>query len=459
MKKILIAMVIGLLLVAALATTALADNGPHGNFAGNSTDACAGCHRAHTAQSADGNLLKANDEETLCYSCHDGTGAYTDVKDGTYGNGAQGDNGGPLFGGGYNHTVMNNTWTGKGYYDTTLSLSQHSVISAHKVGSSGLTVYGGGDNGSGTGTAFSGTLECTSCHSPHGAAGGSAEATYRILRYNPTGSNGFGVTGSTLFSVNSTILAAGTGGITVQPVTGSTGGATVNDTKLTANGGFMTGTQDHWYTINSDASMDITLAALSKPYGAAAGTKWQPISMGLGDYAPYGRGDAYRRPAVTSNSVSLSCTFNVGTVYPTLNPPTTNNNCPIGKESDGTTSIPSAQLFNNYPQRYGMSYFCSTCHDRYLADSASRSASGGDATFKFRHLSGSIDAGTGLPNVTCVDCHVAHGTSATETALSGGVTLATNADPTQASALLRLNNREMCARCHAATVGIAITYP
>ena len=53
------------------AIPALADGGPH-KFAANSgvstltTDNCAGCHRAHTAQGA--YLLKSN-EEDLCLSC------------------------------------------------------------------------------------------------------------------------------------------------------------------------------------------------------------------------------------------------------------------------------------------------------------------------------------------------------------------------------------------------------
>lgn len=59
---------------------ALADT-PHGPFA-DSTDLCAACHRAHTAQAeyliADTNTLG------ICTACHDGSGADTNVVTGTY---------------------------------------------------------------------------------------------------------------------------------------------------------------------------------------------------------------------------------------------------------------------------------------------------------------------------------------------------------------------------------------
>ena len=85
MKKLLIALVIGLLLVAALATVASADNGPHGGFT-STTDACAGCHRAHSAKSGANTLLVMSSVDALCLSCHGGasTNAYTNVENGYY---------------------------------------------------------------------------------------------------------------------------------------------------------------------------------------------------------------------------------------------------------------------------------------------------------------------------------------------------------------------------------------
>lgn len=73
----------GALWLILAASAAYADGGPHqlavnSGTAGLSGD-CAACHRAHTAQAAD--LLKAA-MPGLCLTCHDGTGATTNVVDG-----------------------------------------------------------------------------------------------------------------------------------------------------------------------------------------------------------------------------------------------------------------------------------------------------------------------------------------------------------------------------------------
>jgi len=73
----------GALWLLLAASAAFADGGPHqltinSGTSGLSGD-CAACHRAHTAQAAD--LLKAS-MPGLCLTCHDGTGATTDVTNG-----------------------------------------------------------------------------------------------------------------------------------------------------------------------------------------------------------------------------------------------------------------------------------------------------------------------------------------------------------------------------------------
>src|SRR5512139_1690365 len=105
MKKILIAFLIGSLLVLALVTVASADNGPHGGFTA-TTDACAGCHRAHSAQYGS-NALLITDPESLCMSCHSGgLGASTNVRLGIYTGTTEGLTGNPLFGGGFTNALM-----------------------------------------------------------------------------------------------------------------------------------------------------------------------------------------------------------------------------------------------------------------------------------------------------------------------------------------------------------------
>ena len=82
MKRLLFGLALGMLMAAGFAGVAMADNGPHGSFTA-TTDACASCHRVHTAQYGSNSLLVMN-PESLCLSCHDGTGAGTNVEDGVY---------------------------------------------------------------------------------------------------------------------------------------------------------------------------------------------------------------------------------------------------------------------------------------------------------------------------------------------------------------------------------------
>jgi cytochrome c553 len=86
--------------------------------------------------------------------------------------------------------------------------------------------------------------------------------------------------------------------------------------------------------------------------------------------------------------------------------------------------------------------------------------SSGDNIYMYRHSSGDIRAsmdGTVSPGAgtsvsrTCVACHVAHGTSAQMSAFAAGETLAANS-----SVLLRMDNRSICLRCHASAVNFVV---
>lgn len=447
MKRLIIALALGILLLAAFATTAvLADNGPHGGsaFATGSTDACASCHRAHTAQSTDGYLLKMDSIYALCTSCHDGTGAYTNVKYGiydtttaksyTYPDPGEGESGVGLFGGGFSYTKMSHTWTGKAYYDASVTPSSEAVTSGHIVDSTTTyTVWGAGAYGT-SGNTSSGTmaLTCTDCHDPHGYAGkdstGKSIPSYRLLRYTPTGSNGYQPASAALFTnANTGALDQTTAGATVLEPAG-----------MGANSGNGYRATKWWYSINTDWTKDDKLAALKKPFGWVAGQPWESVTFGIGDYGPYGRGATYKRPAIT-NSTSYYCYDPTG--GPPTNPPATNNNC---------TTAPSGTLFDNSKARVALGLFCAQCHDRYLAGSAERSNPSADTLYTYRHLSGGIDT-SGDPSVTCVDCHNAHGTSSVSDSLSASATLSDD------SALLKLDNRAMCARCHGNDVNFQYT--
>ena len=183
MKKLLLAIPFVLALVLLSYGLALADNGPHGGFAP-ATDACAGCHRAHTATQA---KLLLSSSTALCQTCHGstGTGADTNVIDGVYANRdltteptAEGVAGRSLKGGGLTNALMDTNDNG------TADGTSRAATSAHTFNGSSGTLWGNGTTGTGGTVA----LSCGNCHNPHGKAGTGGTATYRILRPRPTGS-------------------------------------------------------------------------------------------------------------------------------------------------------------------------------------------------------------------------------------------------------------------------------
>jgi predicted CXXCH cytochrome family protein len=310
-----------------------ADNGPHGDYTA-TTDACAGCHRAHTAQGD--NLLITGPSYDLCLTCHgaSGNGADTDVADGVY---LQRDdevetpdegvvNRG-LKAGGFINARMDVGWSG--------SAAPAPVTSSHLWDESNGVAWGSGATGSGPGSGMS--LTCVSCHNPHGGEGGNNSATYRILRIIPIGSGD-----------EQTIVFD-------------------EDPKH--------------YTVD-DAS---------------------------GKY--------------------------------------------FGQDYDD-------QIYSD------IAHWCARCHDRYLALSGSGHTDSGDPIFAYRHISVGTGCGchdmhggpppTGNPNyrhdpLSCLTCHVAHGTSAIMTGHASDVPWpdgSTSPGGNARSALLRVNNRGVCQLCH-----------
>ena len=151
LKVMLVIVGVGLLAWLTFAVTTVAAAGPHaGTFTG-TTDACAGCHRAHTG-AADGllksgttnvsvnALLQNTIQYAMCTSCHSGTGADTDVVHGVYLGTTQGAQNNGLKGGGFESALMN----------TGLSTSFNPagtgapVTSRHSVGTSAATAWGSG---------------------------------------------------------------------------------------------------------------------------------------------------------------------------------------------------------------------------------------------------------------------------------------------------------------------------
>ena len=187
-----------LLFVLGGAGPASADAGPHvstaatvpGDYQLTAVGAgrCAGCHRTHTAKGAD--LLKAA-QPALCYTCHaTGMGAATDIQ-----NGVDQFTQGALRGGGFVAAKINTAGASKHMEPPTTSprwnasaqtvpvlAAGTATTSRHEIdGTTPGTMWG---NGAVSASANVGraavTLECGSCHDPHG------NGNYRILKPVPT---------------------------------------------------------------------------------------------------------------------------------------------------------------------------------------------------------------------------------------------------------------------------------
>ena len=181
--RLLSAVTAALLLLLMLGGTLMADNDLHDQDNLTEADYCAACHRAHTAQQ--GKLLNAaGNQDDFCFSCHNGSGAETNVVDGIliagtlYGTGDDLD-GNPLKGGGFENAMMDVNHDG--------TLVSGAVTSEHAADG----IVGGQDQDRiwGSGPVNSAEddygvlvdLECGDCHNPHG------NGNYRLLRGNPDG--------------------------------------------------------------------------------------------------------------------------------------------------------------------------------------------------------------------------------------------------------------------------------
>lgn len=473
MKKLLLALVLGLLLVAALATVATADNGPHGGTFAANTSACASCHRVHSGKTG---WILISDAYSMCMSCHNGDGAGTNVEDGVYTQAGsdvfygapavtQGTNGGPLLGGGFKNTLMSTEWSGVYTYNAGLAAGSRPVTSVHDVeglSTDGIAPVSNGDGmawGSGApagaATVFFGDtikLECTSCHTPHGAGGwtnasatlpkkagleqgcdpmyvtntvgrgytfpGSgvtsactvATATYRILRWQPEGSAGF-TPPPTSVAYSGGAFPMGGSGATAET------GWTVPDVVTAVNA--------EWYTLEDDTTNG------TAAFGSYTANDYF-AGRGMGGY--------------------------------------TN-----GKILAGQTPTTVAPI--------QMAFFCAQCHDRYFNNSSLRKSSAtsvvtpaDDAVYMYRHSSGEIRSTmlgaasgsyyAGSIGRSCIACHVAHGTSSVTAAPYDAADDYTNpaaivygGSIAGGSTLLRWDGRSQCLRCHSGVAPAGITAP
>jgi hypothetical protein len=210
-KRFLFTLVVLAALAFVLPTVALANYAIHGNYV-TDTDACAGCHRAHTSVSTiqwtdqlgtEHNALlttSATSMQEFCYACHDATsqGANTNVEYGMYearsyttGTDPNVD-GGALNGGGFEK------------FQNEAVTTKHDSDGDHAWGAYGGGIWGQGDldatgnwgmqidadgNPNNAGETIPITMDCATCHDPHGSA------NYRILKASVFGNTVGGYVG------------------------------------------------------------------------------------------------------------------------------------------------------------------------------------------------------------------------------------------------------------------------
>jgi predicted CXXCH cytochrome family protein len=489
MKKYLIAMLLGLVLVLALATTiALADNGPHGGFSAN-TDACAGCHRLHSAQVGSNELLIAASAEATCMSCHDGTGAGTNVEDGVYlssgrvasGFGAdEGDDLKSLLAGGFTNALMATSWSGKYAFDSGFNAvsggttSRHLSLTTPATG----TIWGSGAENTSNGEM---DLECTSCHDPHGNAGWDTSQTpdvrvpsYRLLRWQPSGSNGFTAPASTTNWTG--------GGLPANDSDTATGWL-VPDNQLVSN--------TEWYTIGTQvfngtgpfANGDYSSgngAGVYRPSNGSATVDYIPAAINLPFFCAQCH-DRYFNNSRLRNDTDASVYCGAPYADMTLSVKNASQATVIVAltpfaDADGAAPY----IHPNYPTR---------CEPVLNSDGTLASwgdnGNSGDSIYTYRHASGDVrysadganSQGTDLVGGTtalgatlkvntgktvtsisrsCVACHVAHGTTAVANTLGGVDAGAVGVGSLAGgSVLLRMDGRSICLRCHAPNYTIA----
>lgn len=343
MRRWACSLLVGLLAMLVLPRPGWADNGPHEGTFTKTTDACAQCHRAHRGQgpgllagdlvtTQQARVLIDTSQINLCFSCHGSaaTGADTNVEDGIYMNRASGGQfgvpGAGLRGGGFVNALMDPDLTG--------TPTAAPVTSKHDVGVPGMIVWGLGSSGVGHVTSSQrATLQCSSCHNPHGFANADR---YRILRDD--------------------LPCAGCHDIQQQKGRLSQASMPTDTTHQLA------------------ARLNTAIPDERPPYYTIR-------------YTP----DGYRDVSYLDERISE---------------------------------------------------WCAGCHTRYLATGTDPS---GDAVFAYRHR-------TTAQELTCLVCHVAHGTTATMGRFSGDVEWpdGTPGGGTTDSRLLHVSNRGVCYPCHPA---------
>ena len=378
----------------------------HSNYSKN-TDACASCHATHTAVGK--SLLQWYSVYDTCMACHDGTVTTTyNVEEGYIGSSS---NNRATYGGAF----------GVGNEDY---LSNHNVSGALTASAApgGSTVGVNVTVGHGTKNVWIAEFGCESCHTPHGQGGNA-----RILNPDPN----FVQTAAASATGYNTTAKDGSAYVVAAPAT-----------KAVASG--------YYYFING-----------------------YPYSISV-----YNLDDNAKLTATTQYTVDSSAGYTKISLIG-LDPT-------AGIRVYGTPAMTVTMDIDNYlsstesvKHLSGMNNFCGACHTDYNTQTAQTYTDGkfsgsgekltGTYSEAYRHQVGfSTGAAAGLVTeggkMSCLTCHVAHGTSKdywqrtlVDAAVKGpdGATWATGdlVEIAGSSALKRMPNMGTCEACHKKEIG------
>jgi predicted CXXCH cytochrome family protein len=444
-KKLMLLVAAGTLWLFLAAIPALADGGPHtaSSHSGVDTltsDSCAGCHRAHTAQGA--RLINQSTEEGLCLSCHGSSslGATADVLDGvqyaikTDGSGDRdlATKIGALRGGGFENAYIGEvgrvavstagalpTSVVSGYKTkVTVATSSGPVTSAHlalagtNLDNTG-TAWGNGTAASGVGPVVE--MGCTSCHNPHG------NGQYRILNTVPTATAAAGSTFTSAWS---------------KPLVGATGGTyTTVDSHALLPGDTVTITANSNSVNNGTATVlavninTFTLTSFTVPMtGAGTGSGGIVTRTGgvkVKDYTNPAANDT-RNYTVIQTQAGVFYTSQMG-AYNFAQGDYFHRQVPWNAPSGSTADAPNGVAVatgtvagGNYVPAFNdqINTWCAQCHTRYMSLATATNATGGNGA--------SFDFGRTVVNAAAITAVAADGTITSAThglAIGQGVNL------------------------------------
>lgn len=381
---------------------ALADGGPHGNYS-TTTTACGSCHRAHTAQADKLLRMEASD---LCLFCHDGSGAGLDVWDGA------------------DLAVRFNATTMTKRPLSPLILPAVTVGPGTPTPTPAVVISGALRGGGFVYARMDYTVPPTA--TPTLAPGAPTSTPGPTATFIPDPGKALANTEPGV-PVTSAHVKFGT------PGTNNSFGNGLTPLNIIWGSGALSSTANGGKKMTSA----LTCADCHNPHGNGSYRILRPIPKPM-------QGDITTGVLLTDEpSPKEYSTENYWTQYA------------VGATTPWTAS--------------DISNWCSTCHTRYNTSSSDNS---GDAIFKYRHKSdgtSSMGGKTGAPygatvfSTQCLQCHVAHGSSAR---MSGTQILAmpwpsdpntntTAPGPARGaeSTLLKINGRGTCVACHGTKPG------